>query len=231
MRPIKMMGLALVVMLAIAAVGAGAASAAKTLHLTRKDGTEPLRPGDEFKMVNDGEWTVDAGGGAVTCTDDEEEQGLVGTLNTNNGKTDEIGNLLRFGQFSDGNRPCASSIPALGPEVFPSGIEYNGDPFGTLDLGSNLKAVLHAKSAVSPSGVRIVRTAEEYCNYTFTKLDGHVSGMSTGFGDRLEISFDHQKMTLSAAGSLPVCPKKAYVTMSFQFQITHSIFYVFYYLS
>lgn len=136
-------------------------------------------------------------------------------------------------RFYDGNRKCPNTIPGLGSEVYPSGIEFNTQPFGSLELGSNLKAAIDAKSAASPSGVRIALASgrEEYCNYTFTKIKGEILGRATEFGELLEISFDKQKMSLYAPDSVAVCPKKVTVSISFQWQLTDSqSYYVFYHV-
>ncbi len=234
MPPMKMTGFAVAAILALGTVGSYASSAsAKTLDLTWNDGSEQqLQPGDEFRMANDGAWTIEAAGGAVTCSPGE-EQGLTGTVESNDQKTDEIGNLTRYGRFYDGNRKCPNTIPGLGSEVYPSGIEFNTQPFGSLELGSNLKAAIDAKSAASPSGVRIALASgrEEYCNYTFTKIKGEILGRATEFGELLEISFDKQKMSLYAPDSVAVCPKKVTVSISFQWQLTDSqSYYVFYHV-
>jgi len=213
MRRLKIMGLALVFVLALSAVVASApAAASPTLHLGWGAGEEPeaaVTAGANFEMNNFTAVTFELGGWAVTCTGN---QGLVGSDETNNEKTDKIKLEAGYGTLS-GSELCSSSL-GLGSTAK---VEFIG-PW-TLALSTNKKAeMLAPKKALVL--VYIEFSGSEKCFYELKKLKGTwaTEKYESLYNDTLTMNFAKQKLKLYKRESGGLCPKTTTLNAPFQLQ-------------
>jgi hypothetical protein len=211
--------------LGVCAIAAGAASAASTLELYSVAGV--VKPGDETTLAlgqgNAGPGvqktvTVETADGNVTCESEPtlNEEELPGTDLTNDEKSDEL-KLGGAALFKGTSFHCSSTLLG-GPSAE---IEWYApfSPFslGTLSLGANHKAEL---SAPSTDVVALRPGDDEECQYTYTKLKGTLLG--DGPVNEVQPEFTKQKLKEDKAESGARCPKKATISFSIFYALTHT---------
>ncbi len=173
-----------------------------------------LKAGEEFKMAKN----------EHRRRNHPNEQGFVGTAQTNDEKTDKVEIKCTYGTWRLGN--CATSTP-LGSEAL---VEAFGssEPLGTLNLGSNLKAELKTKSPGQPVYIYVGFSGGETCYFDFSKLKGTISAVNVGGLNRMQLNFNKQKLKLYKPLSGKLCPKKATITAPFAYQLTTETYYISY---
>lgn len=217
MRHLKLAGAALMVAAASSAVLAGSAFAkAPKLHLTWNDTKNPLVAGDEFKMADEGAFTVSTSSGSVTCTAGAypEEQGFYGEDLTNNAKTDKLELAGSYGLIAGSY--CPSGVP-LASSAYTAVLPWQF-VIGTLSLSTNHKATVKAPKKM-PDTVFLGFSGGPSCFYTFTKLAGSWAG-TYAEALHMSMSFNDQKLKFQKEISGALCPKQATVSAAFAYQLT-----------
>jgi len=222
MRQVKMTILVLVAIMAMGAMAAGTASAAKKkLDLTWNGLENQLKAGEEFKMANNTGVTLETSVGNITCPSEyfPNEQGFNGVDETNNEVTDKVEINSAYGAIG-ASRYCSTATP-LGSEALV--YFYYIPPKTTLSLSSNGKAGLAVANKAEPAYVYIAYTGGTYCYYTYTSLKASVALVpwsETGW-NQVEVTFNKAKLKLDKPYSLKTCPKTTALDATFQWQLTN----------
>ena len=176
-------------------------------------------------MDNENGLTISMGEGVVTCSAGRypKEQGLTGTVRSNDESTDEISITKAFGDLG-GAGPCESSVP-LGPSVEIKIL--GGRPLATLSLGSNLRAALKTKSSRERLYMDFDFGGGKHCRYYFTRLTDGVVGLTGLLPGHLRILFEGDKLKLEKHLSARQCAEQALLSAEFQTQVTDVFWIVF----
>ena len=214
------LGAALIAILALAAlVTATASAASQKLDLTWEVEAHQLAPGQTFDMAlgssvanegTDGPLTLATNPGTVTCDPTEFPwSGLGGVDETNDAKTDKL-------EMSENyiDEAC-SNTTGLGTKA---GVYLIPDD-SILNLSSNGKAELKAKSRAAPIYVIVFYSGGDACLYTTTKLKGSLSLVSNGIGNQLSQLYTNQKVKLVKEESSPECRQKVALSAPFFFAL------------
>lgn len=202
---VRMLGIALVAVLAIGGVAAGAASALPTtLTFDEQSGHIPLSPGEGIRMVTETPVVIEAGETTVECQDKAEDSAFFGSVVSNGEKTDA------FAIASGGFMPeefCDGTGPLGGGEVVALGFPWN--------LSVNLKGKV--KLTGSPKlGIEVQFAGGAKCVYEKGTIRGALSPTPIfGSEQRADFQFVKQGLRLTKAASTGPCAKTAALSVEF----------------
>ncbi len=185
-----------------------AQASAKPSSLQLRSTLGPLQTGAPVDMAAES-WTIETSIGTITCSGGEGGGGLLGSDQSNGGKTDKISVTEAQGAYAKDT--CAGAINGGATSTVENGIlpAIESGVQGTFGVSANGKA--EYKAAGKGKTMLVAFSKYSYCTWELAKLKGTLGTLP----GPLQLTFSKQKLKVYKADSDGTCPKNATYTVKF----------------